>query len=407
MARVAFLRRRGGQYTSRSTSSCFTRRRASCSALAAVRVHWIVEAGDSSFGIVGAPADHTPGNTTVQEDDYHCKCNDLKETECRVLIPTGRPVGFFLREYPRLFQDAWLRLLALPAPLEQCKPLFQFLPSHVMPFLSKPLMLADFYLRAFSGASAEVSVLSLSGLLLLLTKYGLGDPDTLSASASEFYAKLYDLVRPETLRLRRRARFQRLLAASLSSGLLPARFAAAFAKRCMRTAVLCQDSGSVMWLLSVAYTLIQRHHSHCEFLIHRRPEKAGGEEAPSTLQEDPFDAGAELPAAVESVAGSSLWELQLLRRHHSPAVATLTKLFLKPFFRPTAKKLDLELMLEQSTARLYMQALKAGERQASRWKFRGETCPLAFKVQDDEEANRVAGWASALSTEQRRIGAGK
>ncbi|CAE8628606.1 unnamed protein product [Polarella glacialis] len=333
---------------------------------------------------------------------------DLQEpdealSEEEVLASTGRPAGFYRREYRRVFQEAWLKLLGLRVPLTHCSPLLQLLPTRVMPHLSRPLMLSDFYLRAFHAGSLELSVLALSGLLLLLTKHGLGDPETLSSSSGEFYGQLYTLLRPETFRLKRRARFQRLAAAALNSGLLPARFAAAFAKKCLRVAVACSEPGAVMWLLSVAYGLIQRHHSHCSYLIHKQEGESGGSGA---VDKDPFDNDAALTVAVEQVSGSSLWELNLLLRHHLPAIATLAKLYEKPFFKPSSRKLDPELFLDQGSTKAFRQALKSGEKQASRWKARGEKCPLAYKVEDDELSMRVTGWAAALSTSQRRIGAG-
>merc|ERR1719359_1398703 len=111
--------------------------------------------------------------------------------------------------------------------------------------------------------------MSLSGLFLLLTKHSLGDPETLSSSSSEYYSQLFSLIKPETFLLAQRARFQRLLSASLTSGLLPARFAAVFAKRCMCVAVAIADAGAVMWLVAVTYGLIQKHHSHCKYLLHK------------------------------------------------------------------------------------------------------------------------------------------
>mmetsp|Transcript_32210 Transcript_32210/g.85116 ORF Transcript_32210/g.85116 Transcript_32210/m.85116 type:complete len:577 (+) Transcript_32210:82-1812(+) len=321
-----------------------------------------------------------------------------------VFAPTGRPVGFFLREYRKVFQDAWLQLLGLHVPLDQCTPLLQLLPNRVMPHISQPLMLADFYLRAFDSGSTEVSMLSLSGLLFLLTKYGLGDPETLSAKGQEYYAQLYSLVKLDTFALRKRARFQRLLAASLESGLLPARFAAVFAKRCLHVAVACSDPGTVMWLMAVAYSLIQKHHSHCKYLLHKEREANALAEPMPTR--DAFDPGAPLDEAVKQVAESSLWELQLLRRHHISAISTLAKLFLRPFFKPTSRKLDPELFLDQSFDKMYQQAMRTGERQAVRLKSRGEKCPVAFKVEDDEVAAQVLGWAAALSTSQRQVGAG-
>lgn len=327
------------------------------------------------------------------------------DDQADVLASAGRPAGPMVRSQRKTFSEAWLKLLGLRIPLDQCRPLLQYVPSHVMPQLAQPLLLADFYLRAFNSGTLEVGVLSLSGLLLLLTKHGLGDPELLSSSSGDFFTQLYGLLKKETLELRQRARFQRLVSASLSSGLLPARFAATFAKKCMHIAVSCGDPGTVMWLLSVAYSLIQKHHSHCQFLLHQ-PD--GADQDGSTeggLEKDPFDAGAQLQEAVEQVAKSSLWELQLLRRHHASAVALMARLFLRPFFKPTARKLDPEMVLDQGASTMYKQALKSSERQTARWKSKGKSVPLAFRVEDDSEAACIAGWAAALSTIQRRVGA--
>jgi hypothetical protein len=326
--------------------------------------------------------------------------NEAQEFESAELwAPTGAPAAFYLREYRKLFQSAWLRLLSLPVPAEKRKPLLQYLPSHVMTHLSEPLLLSDFYIRSFHSGSAEISVLSLSGLFLLLTRYSLGDPDTLSSSSNEYFAQLYSLIKPNIFRLRQRARFQRLAAASLASGLLPAGFAAAFAKRCLRTAVACEDAGVIQWLMAVAYRLIQAHHSQCQLLLHD-PSRAG-----VRLQKDPFDMTAPLSKAADEAIHTSLWEIQLLRRHRLPAIATLAKLFLKPFFKPTAKRLDPDLFLDQSPAVIYRQLLKVSDRQVAKLNARGQAIPLAFEVPEDKLASRIMGWAVALGTEQRKVGA--
>merc|ERR1719215_940720 len=172
----------------------------------------------------------------------------------------------------------------------------------------------------------------------------------------------------------------------------------------MHVAVTCAEPGTVMWLMAVAYSLIQKHHSHCKYLLHK--EKEANALAEPMPKRDPFNPSAPLEEAVKQVAESSLWELQLLRRHHITAISTLTKLFLRPFFKPTSRKLDPELFLDQSFEKMHQQAMKTSERQAARLKSRGEKCPVAFKVEDDETAAQVFGWAAALSTSQRQVGAG-
>lgn len=337
-----------------------------------------------------------PGPGGPEPDDGHASdsADDQRsESTAAVLIPLDRPTGVFVRQYRKLFQDTWLKLLSLPAPLVVYKKLFQFLPTNVMPHVSQPLMMASFYLRAFNSDSLEVSMLSLSGLFVMLTKYGLGDPEELSSSCNEYYAQLYSLVKPEIFLLAKRARFQRLLAASLTSGLLPARQAAAFAKRCMHVAVCCSDVGTVMWLMSVTYTLIQKHHNKCKYLLSRAAEDG------ITLLNDPYTAAEPLSEAVVAVMRTSLWEVEVLKRHHIPSVSLLATMFLQPFFKNSAQKLDSDVHLDLTPGKLYAQALRSGERQATKWKRKGQKTPLAFKLEEDELTRNIDVMAARLARE--------
>eukprot|EP00439_Symbiodinium_sp_Y106_P063433 s109_g9.t2 len=96
------------------------------------------------------------------------KAQDDEEVTGELLLPTSRALGHYRREYRKLFQEAWLKLLGLRVPLLHCSGLLQLLPTQVIPHLSRPLLLSDFYLRAFHAGSLEISVLALSGLLLLM-----------------------------------------------------------------------------------------------------------------------------------------------------------------------------------------------------------------------------------------------
>jgi len=58
-----------------------------------------------------------------------------------VLAQTKRPAGFFLRAYRKVYQDAWLQLLSLHMPFDQCKSVLQLIPTSVLPHVSRPLML--------------------------------------------------------------------------------------------------------------------------------------------------------------------------------------------------------------------------------------------------------------------------
>mmetsp|Transcript_70650 Transcript_70650/g.148010 ORF Transcript_70650/g.148010 Transcript_70650/m.148010 type:complete len:619 (+) Transcript_70650:61-1917(+) len=320
-----------------------------------------------------------------------------------VLAPMGMPTSFFTKNYSRLFQDTWLQLLSLRVPLEHYTPLLQLVPNQVMPHITSPLMLADFYLRAFGSVSAEVSVLSLSGLLVLLTQHGLADPEALSTSSNKFYVKLYTLMKASTFELKRRARFQRLLVASLFSGLLPARFAAVFSKRALQVALEISEPSTIMWLMSVAYSLIQKHHSHCKQLLSRPTAASTNLEPDEARSTDSFDPNAGLDDALNLIGGTSLWELQVLRRHHIAGIATLASAFMKPFFKPSSKKLEPESFLDQSFQKVFLQALKKGQRQATKIQAAGDSVPVNFRVEDDEVASKVFGWAAALSTSERQV----
>lgn len=331
---------------------------------------------------------------------------DEGEPVADMLAPCGRAAGPMVRSQRKTFQEAWKNLLGMQIPLNQWLPLLQYLPTHVMPHLSTPLMLADFYLRAFHSATREIGVRSLSGLLVLLTQHGLGDPEKMDSAFGGFYTQLYSLFTRETLEMRQRARFQRLLAAALTSTLMPQRFAAVFAKKCMCIAVACSEPGTTMWLLALAYSLVQKCHSHCKFLLHQ-PEGAEAALADGGgAEKDPFDVTAPFELAQEQVLKSSMWEVQLLRRHHTPSVAMLARLFLRPFFNVTARTLEPDMFLNQDVAQLYKQALKSSDRLTTRWKAKGKDVPLAYAVQDDDETACVAGWAAALSTKSRRVGIG-
>lgn len=317
-----------------------------------------------------------------------------------MLLPHLRSRDGLLKGYRRLFQDTWLQLLNLPVPLSAHKELFQFLPLHVIPHLSQPLMMSGFYIRAFHCSRLEMSVLALSGLLLLINRYGLGDSDGLSSSAaSDYFTHLYSLVRPEAFKLRQRARFLRLLEASLTKSMsFPQRFAALFAKRLMRCATQLGDAGTVMWIMALTHRLIQLHPAHCKYLLHR-PEV----DPEVSLLADPFDDSAPLAVAVETMPLTSLWELQMIRRHPVPAVATLAKMFEKPFFLPTSKQLSPDTFLDQSSEEMFRQALRAGQRQAERWEQRGTLVPMAFEAPDDGLEFRLMGWMASLSTWGRKL----
>uniref|UniRef100_A0A0G4HAB1 CCAAT-binding factor domain-containing protein n=1 Tax=Chromera velia CCMP2878 TaxID=1169474 RepID=A0A0G4HAB1_9ALVE len=212
------------------------------------------------------------------------------------------------------FQQAWLALLRLPLRLNDSKRAMHLVPLSVLPFLSNPLALSDFYLNAFdsgfrhadrqlligaehfhmeeveggaeeelsssssaqsAAAGTELCVLALAGLFQLMSRFKLGEPATVSSNAGSFYERLFGLLRPETLSLPPdiRSRFLRLLNLSLRSPLLPSTHAAAFAKRLARLAALLPSGGAV-WVLGALQRLVHKQKTACRRQIHIPPDAA-------------------------------------------------------------------------------------------------------------------------------------
>ena len=227
----------------------------------------------------------------------------------------------------------------------------------------KPPFAQDFLTDSYDRGPGAVSVLALSGLFKLISEYGLEYPG--------FYNKLYALLEPSVFHARHRARFFRLLDLFLKSTHLPAYLLAAFCKRLARLA-LTAPPGGAMFALALCYNLAKKHES-CFSLIHRSDEaaaaaaaaaEAADEEDGSTgpldgnnwedsdpfvmWEEDPSEVGSSFSppppppppprasvhpdsqqhAHTQSCAlDSSLWEVQTLRAHYSPSVATLARAF--------------------------------------------------------------------------------
>jgi U3 small nucleolar RNA-associated protein 19 len=253
----------------------------------------------------------------------------------------------------KAFQNAWLaflRLRTLQGPT--FKTVLRKLPQ-VLPFMSQPLLLSDFLTESFSAPVTsvededEVPLLAVSALFTLVRDYGLDYPG--------FYDRLYELVRPSLFFSDKRESFCLLLDAALKSSHIPAYMVAAFCKKLARVALLSNPSAA-MFALAEVYNLLRRHPS-CVYLIHRIDEKGASkgqrlhrdksEEAARQLTEikeasrrlamglnpvasgkkgqgDPFDYSERDPAKCKANE-SSLWEVESLKYHYCPSVASLAK----------------------------------------------------------------------------------
>ncbi|CEM34771.1 unnamed protein product [Vitrella brassicaformis CCMP3155] len=312
-----------------------------------------------------------------------------------------RPEGLFVanvlttkckspHSYRLAYQSAWLAYLSLPLVPSTAQSLLSHLSVGVMPYISNPLTLADFLLKAFDKGSYETSITALSGLFYLLTKYKLGDPEVVAKSVSRFYHRLYDLIRPAIFAVPNRKTFLQLVNLSLRSTMVPSAMLAAFCKRLMRVACLSPPHGAV-WCVAMTYALIMRNKAVCMPLIHvDRPEWTD----PTVPEMEPIEGGdpffrvkGDLDAlceivkqhegaegegedgegegeggkqqqAVNRFKGFSLWEIKLLRKHWHPAVADLAQLFEADMTKWDAKQVDPDDFADLTPATLRKESLK-------------------------------------------------
>ncbi|KAK9756306.1 hypothetical protein RND81_01G088000 [Saponaria officinalis] len=224
------------------------------------------------------------------------------------------------------FTKAWMTFLRLPLPLEVYKEVLVNMHQTVIPFLSNPAMLCDFLTRSYD-IGGVVSVMALSGLFILMTKYGLEYPN--------FYEKLYALLIPSIFMAKHRAKFFELLDACLKSPLLPAYLAAAFTKKLSRLSLQVPPSGALV-IIALVHNLLRRHPSiNC--LVHQ--EISEETKLNDTSSEEPVrDADAAVVSEREeqgidlfndgegdlkksNAMRSSLWEIDTLRHHYCPPVS--------------------------------------------------------------------------------------
>nr|CAD1818780.1 unnamed protein product [Ananas comosus var. bracteatus] len=227
------------------------------------------------------------------------------------------------------FTKAWLSFLKLPLPLDVYKEVLATLHQNVIPSMANPAILSDFLTRSYD-IGGVVSVMALSGLFILMTQHGLEYP--------KFYEKLYALLTPSVFMAKHRAVFFQLLDMCLKSTYISASLAAAFAKKLSRLALSVPPSGELI-IISVIHNLLRRHPS-INFLVHWDNEEADADtsvkgdqpnenervsDAPPLMHNkeqgvDLFNSEETDPVKSKAMR-SSLWEIDTLRHHYSPAVS--------------------------------------------------------------------------------------
>ncbi|GAB2219286.1 hypothetical protein Droror1_Dr00006921 [Drosera rotundifolia] len=238
---------------------------------------------------------------------------------------TGLSTMILSKKMRLKFTKAWLSFLRLPLPIDLYKEVLGNLHLAVVSHLSNPVMLCDFLTRSYD-IGGVISVMALSSLFILMTQYGL--------EYSNFYEKLYALLAPSIFMAKHRSKFFQLLDSCLKSPLLPAYLAAAFTKKLSRLALSVPPSGALI-IIALVHNLLRRHPSiNC--LVHRESaedkiseEKVVGDKEISTAdvnaskEEQGIDLfrDEECNPLKSNAMRSSLWEIDTLRHHYSPAVS--------------------------------------------------------------------------------------
>ncbi|KGN43346.1 nucleolar complex protein 4 homolog [Cucumis sativus] len=261
------------------------------------------------------------GDNKVLSDDQEAKQLKMKKNDEEVLTSSK-----IVRRMKLKFSKAWISFLKLPLPIDVYKEVLVILDQEVIPYLSKPIILSDFLTKSYD-IGGVISVMALSSLFLLMTKYGLEYPN--------FYEKLYALLVPSIFMAKHRAKFFQLLDSCLKSPLLPAYLAAAFAKKLSRLSLVVPPSGALV-IIALIHNLLRRHPSiNC--LVHREnvseskndnstsEEAAKGTDADTPKMKPGIDHFnyEEADPIKSSALRSSLWEIDSLRHHYCPPVSRL------------------------------------------------------------------------------------
>uniref|UniRef100_A0ACD5UUR9 Uncharacterized protein n=1 Tax=Avena sativa TaxID=4498 RepID=A0ACD5UUR9_AVESA len=210
------------------------------------------------------------------------------------------------------FSKAWLAFLKLPLPLDVYKEVLATIHQNVIPSMSNPAILCDFLTRSYD-IGGVISVMALSGLFILMTQHNLEYP--------KFYDKLYALLTPAVFMAKHRSVFLQLLDACLKSSYVSAHLAASFAKRLSRLSLSVPPAGALI-IIALIHNLLRRHPS-INFLVHweaPQDDTTGEASLPKKVGADPFN-NEETDPAKSGAMRSSLWEIDTLRHHYTPAVS--------------------------------------------------------------------------------------
>lgn len=230
-------------------------------------------------------------------------------------------------QYKSALNKSWKTFLSYELPISLYKPILKSIPKFVLPKISDPLCLSDFLMKTYE-MGGKMSVLGLSGLFILISKYGL--------ECKQYYSKLYALLKYQLEQSSYlKPGFLKLVELSLSSNLLPAALVASFVKLFLRHAIKGSYQLSV-WAVGFTMNSIRTHPSLQKLL-----ERPSNIETYSMQETDPLNSDA---------LNSSLWEILILKKHYSINIRDLLKDITKdPLMMPKLNLSELICNLPEHT----------------------------------------------------------
>ena len=161
----------------------------------------------------------------------------------------------------------------------------------------------------------------------------------------------------------------------LRSTHLPAYLVAAFVKRMARLALTAPPHGAML-AIGFAHNMLRRHPGCCVLVQRDRLTPTGYENG------DPFVAEEPDPSKTRALE-SSLWELDTLRRHYSPAVSRFVTVLDRDLSnRMVTADVDIAALANASYASLF----------AEETERRLKAVPLAFYPEQTPRALWEDGW---------------
>ena len=226
-------------------------------------------------------------------------------------------------------EQAWMTILQAEVSETMRKRLLGLMTRSIAPWFDRLEMLTDFLIDSFDSGGI-LSLMALSGLFYLMKERNLDYP--------QFYPTLYSMIDSYTLHSKQRMQFLRLLNTFLASTHLPASLVASFIKRLSRLCLHGPPS-AITAIVPLVYNLLKSHPA-CTFMIHKdsgQQSRLGGQQ--QIVNPDPFLSDETDPMKTNAIQ-SSLWELETLRDHFHPNVATVARIISEQFTRPAYKVED-------------------------------------------------------------------